>query len=77
VYLTFSPEHAEADYGAVVSEIRNAVGRDGSVVVTHCPTQVKRNIDVWGTTATDLEAMRLVKRTLDPGDILNRGRFVV
>jgi glycolate oxidase FAD binding subunit len=77
VHLAFSPEQPTANYAAIVSEIRNTVGRDGSVVVTHCPTEVKASIDIWGTTATDLDAMRLVKRTLDPGDILNRGRFVV
>lgn len=76
VYLAFSPAQSTGDYGAIVSEIRNAVGRDGSVIVTHCPSHVKANVDVWGT-PTDLEAMRLVKRTLDPGDILNRGRFLV
>jgi glycolate oxidase FAD binding subunit len=63
-------------YQAVLHEIRSAVPSDGAAVVTHCPTAMRAKLDVWGRTSTDLEAMRTVKRAMDPRNILNRGRFL-
>jgi FAD/FMN-containing dehydrogenase len=77
VHLAFVPGMEQTNYAAALNVVRTAVGRDGVVVVTHCPMDVKRRIDVWGTTATDFEAIQSVKRTFDPGDILNRGRFLL
>jgi len=77
IYLAFVPGVERANYAAALNGVRATVGRDGVVTVTHCPTDVKRSVDVWGTSATDFEAIRSVKRTFDAGDILNRGRFLL
>jgi glycolate oxidase FAD binding subunit len=74
--LAFIPSDG-GDYAAVLRAVRTAVGNDGAVVVTHCPVQVKRALDVWGTTQTDGEAMKTVKKTFDERNILNRGRFLL
>jgi glycolate oxidase FAD binding subunit len=64
-------------YVAAVSAFRGALPRDASAVVTQCPREAKLHFDVWGTSPTDRESMRKVKRALDPAGVLNRGRFVV
>jgi len=48
-----------------------------SAMVMHCPKEAKAYFDVWGSTPTDLELMRGVKRAVDPRKVLNRGRFLV
>jgi FAD/FMN-containing dehydrogenase len=48
-----------------------------SAEVAYCPTEAKLHFDVWGTTPTDVNMMRAVKRAIDPKNILNRGRFIV
>jgi len=68
---------AVIQYVNTVSSVRASLSRDGSAVVLRCPVEVKRHISVWGTSPTDLECMRVIKRAMDPNDILNRGRFVV
>ncbi len=64
-------------YANAVSALRSVLPRDGSAVVTRCPVEAKRHFDVWGSTPSDLDAMRTVRRTLDEKQILNRGRFLV
>jgi FAD/FMN-containing dehydrogenase len=51
--------------------------RDASAVVTRCPREAKLHFSPWGSTPTDMDSMRAVKRALDPANVLNRGRFVV
>lgn len=77
IYLAFVPGDRAATYPSLLDELRRAVGPDGVVAVTHCHSEVKRSIDIWGTSATDTDAMTTVKRTFDPRDILNRGRFLL
>jgi glycolate oxidase FAD binding subunit len=48
----------------------------GSLVVEEAPPGLKRHLDVWGYDGDALGAMRAVKSQLDPGGILNPGRFV-
>ncbi|HEV2021204.1 MAG TPA: FAD-binding oxidoreductase [Terriglobales bacterium] len=64
-------------YVAAVSAFRGALPRDASAVVVRCPREAKLYFDVWGSSPTDRESMRKVKRALDPAGVLNRGRFVV
>jgi glycolate oxidase FAD binding subunit len=64
-------------YVAAVSAFRGALPHDASAVVTRCPREAKLHFDVWGTSPTDRESMRRVKRALDPAGILNRGRFLI
>jgi glycolate oxidase FAD binding subunit len=64
-------------YATAVSHLRGTLPRDASAVVSHCPREAKLHFNLWGSTPTDLGSMRAVKRTLDPANVLNRGRFVV
>jgi len=59
-----------------VTFLRDQLPHDASAYVLHCPRELKSRLDVWGSSPTDVAAMRAVKSTLDPKDILNRGRFL-
>ena len=48
----------------------------GALVIERCPPELKRRVNVWGSTGSDFEAMRRVKTTWDPKGILSPGRFV-
>jgi FAD/FMN-containing dehydrogenase len=63
-------------YANAISAIRGALPSDTAAVVHRCPREIKDHVNVWGSSANDLEAMRAVKHALDPNDILNRGRFL-
>lgn len=76
LHVAFDGGMAEG-YVAAVAAIRKGVPRDASVVVTRCPSALKHDINVWGASPTDLEAMKKVKHALNPKDTLNRGRFLL
>lgn len=48
----------------------------GSLLVLHCPVEVKRAIEAWGDVGDDLPLMRRIKEQFDPEGILNPGRFL-
>ncbi|MBA4495137.1 FAD-binding oxidoreductase [Paenactinomyces guangxiensis] len=59
------------------SRIRSWVEeRSGHLVVEHAPLSFKERISVWGRPPGGLNLMRQLKERLDPGDLLNPGRFV-
>ncbi|MBI2683683.1 MAG: FAD-binding oxidoreductase [Acidobacteriales bacterium] len=64
-------------FANMASALRGRLSRDASAVVLRCPTEAKRHFDVWGTSPTDLGLMRAIRKTMDPGRVLNRGRFIV
>jgi glycolate oxidase FAD binding subunit len=64
-------------YANCVSALRGMLPAGSSAEVAHCPTEAKPHFDIWGTTPTDVNMMRAVKRAIDPKNILNRGRFIV
>lgn len=68
---------AAMQYANCASAFRALLPGGCSAIVAHCPKEAKAHFDVWGSTPTDLELMRGVKRALDPKRILNRGRFIV
>jgi FAD/FMN-containing dehydrogenase len=79
VVLAFVPlaNSGGCNYAVVAASVRAALPRDASAVISRCPREAKAKLDVWGSTPTDLETMRVIKRALDPEDILNRGRFLL
>jgi glycolate oxidase FAD binding subunit len=62
---------------SLVARLRQAA-RDlgGTLVVEHCPVDLKSQVDVWGACGDDLEAMRKMKSAWDPNEVLSPGRFV-
>jgi len=48
----------------------------GKVIVLRCPSEWKRDINVWGPPPADFAVMRAIKDKLDPKGIFNPGRFV-
>ena len=53
-----------------------ARGLGATIMVQRCPPPVKEHIDIWGEGIEGLEVMRRIKEQMDPGHILNPGRFV-
>ena len=74
--LSVDPPSA-MQYANAISALRSALPLDSAVVVSRCPQQAKLHFNVCGSSPTDLECMRAVKRALDPKGIFNRGRFLV
>ncbi|HLH08896.1 MAG TPA: FAD-binding oxidoreductase [Terriglobales bacterium] len=75
--IAFSAAESVERLVTMVNAYRNALGCDSMAVITHCSTALKQHIDVWGTTPTDLAAMRIARKALDRKQILNRGRFLI
>lgn len=62
---------------ALVGRVREALAPlGGTCVVEHAPPSVKRELDAWGDVGPALASMRRLKGELDPGGVLNPGRFV-
>ena len=38
--------------------------------------EMRRRYEVWGPPRPEWDLTRLIKRTFDPGGVLNRGRYV-
>ena len=65
------------DLLAAIRRVRAEAGEHlGSLVVERAPIGVKREIDVFGDLPDGFEIMRRLKVQLDPGGILNPGRFL-
>ena len=77
-------ESADADTGdeagdiaEIVNAMREGAERIGSVVIVqNCPTDVKREFDVWGAEPPGIGVMRRLKAQYDPNNIMNPGRLV-
>ncbi len=48
----------------------------GHAVVQWCPTELKRQVNVWGPARQDLMLMQRLKQAFDPQGILSPGRFM-
>ena len=60
-----------------VAAVRAASLRQrGSAVVEECPVELKGVVDLWGPVPEAFMAMERLKEELDPGRVLNPGRYV-
>jgi glycolate oxidase FAD binding subunit len=48
----------------------------GNLVITRAPTDIKRNLKIWGKQGPDFIIMKRLKEELDPLGIMSPGRFV-
>lgn len=48
----------------------------GTLVIEHCPAELKNHVDVWGSGGNDSGAMRKMKLAWDPKEILSPGRLL-
>jgi glycolate oxidase FAD binding subunit len=77
VHLCALQETLTSTLGGLVSRLRKAaVDLRGTLVVEHCPLELKKHVDAWGDGGDDLEAMRKMKVAWDPQEVLSPGRFV-
>ena len=76
----FDPEPTDGgptDLKNLIRSVRETVGTvDGRTVVQRCPTEIKREFDVWGDEPSGIVVMRRLKSQYDPNNIMNPGRLV-
>lgn len=53
-----------------------AVQSGGNLVLSRCPTAWKTTLNVWGEPRGDWTLARRLKQALDPGGLMNPGRFI-
>lgn len=64
-------------FKGLVDGLRGLADRfHGHAVVEVCPTELKREIDVWGVNGLQTQLMKRIKEQYDPAGTLNPGRFV-
>ena len=77
VHLCALQEALTASLSGWAARLRQAAADlGGTLVVEHCPLELKRGLDIWGATGDDLAAMRKMKSAWDPTNVLSPGRFV-
>lgn len=59
--------------GALLAECRKA---GGNLVVQRAPSDIKKDLPVWGESGPDLPLMKRIKAEIDPLNLINPGRFV-
>ena len=73
------------DYGAAkMGSVAELIGKftdeaekhEGNLIVESSPRDLKERVSVWGRPRSDDVVMRRLKETVDPGGVLNPGRFV-
>lgn len=64
-----------ADWRIAGDWVAQATGRGWKAVVEFAPEAAKGDLDLWPAPGSDLEIMGRIKRLLDPGNVLNRGRL--
>lgn len=77
LYIELRPSDATPRIVEAINTLRrHAQEARGSLVVEHCPVELKRLIDVWGKPGSDFYLMQRLKKQFDPKGTFVRGRFV-
>jgi len=77
VHLCALQETVTDDVRVWVIHLRQAAADlGGTLIVEHCPARLKSVVDVWGAGGDDLGAMRKMKSTWDPNEVLAPGRYL-
>ncbi|HEY8345926.1 MAG TPA: FAD-binding oxidoreductase [Symbiobacteriaceae bacterium] len=61
---------------ALSAMVSRAASLGGGAVLEAAPPEVKQAVGVWGPPRPEWRLMRQIKEALDPGGVLNPGRFV-
>jgi glycolate oxidase FAD binding subunit len=77
LYIELRPGDATPRLVAAINELReHAQETRGSLVVEHCPVDLKRQINVWGEPGANFYLMQRLKSQFDPKGTFVRGRFM-
>jgi glycolate oxidase FAD binding subunit len=77
IYLQLRPPDATDRLAAVIGQLRAlSLKGKGNLVITHAPTALKAQLNVWGDARPDLRLMQTLKQKLDPANTFVKGRFV-
>lgn len=81
LYFVLQPATANEDTLPALTGIAGevcqfAAAHGGQSCILFCPTELKRQLNVWGSAAKDAPLMRRVKTAFDPHNIFAPGRFV-
>src|SRR5579875_3350771 len=77
LYIELRPGDATDRLVKAIAELRQqAQEARGSLVVEHCPVDLKRRIDVWGEPGSSFRLMQRLKEQFDPKGTFAKGRFV-
>jgi glycolate oxidase FAD binding subunit len=74
--LAFLREADLTSWKSLLESFPGMRGPSGSMILTRCPTDWKAELKVWGDRRGDWAIMEKIKAVLDPGAMLNPGRFV-
>jgi glycolate oxidase FAD binding subunit len=75
------PDRSEGSLRLLKQECARIFGISGKTpwgrsVLLWCPSELKREINVWGAPSGDFPLMQKLKNVFDPGGILSPGRFM-
>ena len=80
ILTSYILDYDAAKMGPVVDLIGKftdeAAKHEGNLIVESSPRDLKERVSVWGRPRSDEVVMRRLKETVDPGGVLNPGRFV-
>ncbi len=77
LYIELRPADATPRLAeAIVALRQHAQKARGSLVVERCPTELKRQVNVWGEPGSDFYLMQRLKQQFDPKGTFVRGRFM-
>jgi glycolate oxidase FAD binding subunit len=77
LFIELRPGDATHRLVEAITELRlHAQEARGSMVVEHCPFDLKRRINVWGEPGPDFYLMQRLKQQFDPKCTFVKGRFV-
>lgn len=77
LYIELRPGDATPRLVEAITELRqHARMARGSLVVEHCPVDLKRLINVWGEPGANFRLMQRLKTQFDPKGTFVKGRFV-
>jgi glycolate oxidase FAD binding subunit len=77
VHVALLPQEPIASLPELVDRLRKAaIAKGGSLVIVCCPSEMKKQIDVWGPAGDDFALMRKLKEVWDPKETLSPGRLL-